>query len=92
MEVPLDANADAVLIAREGKTRDALGFPVGARRIGHHVLDGFENAEYDEVTELDSAGNVQSVTQFDSKGRLLRRRSRRPRTGAGPPADAGRRR
>lgn len=71
VEVPLDANADAVLIAREGKTRDALGFPVGFKRIGQHVLDGFENAEYDEVTELDSAGNVQSVTQFDSKGRLL---------------------
>ena len=70
VEVALDASADAVLIAREGRTRDALGFPVGVKRIGHHVIDGFENAEYDEVTELDSAGNLESVIQFDSKGRL----------------------
>jgi hypothetical protein len=71
VEVALDASADAALITREGETRDALGFPVGVKRAGHHVVDGFENAEYDEVTELDSAGNVESVTQFDSKGRLL---------------------
>ncbi len=70
VEAALDANTDAVLLAREGLAREALGFPVGVKRVGRHVLDGFEDAEYDEVTELDSAGDVESVTQFDSKGRL----------------------
>ena len=70
VEAALDADATAALLAREGKTRSALGFPIGVSRVGHHVQDGFESAQYDEVTELDSAGRVESVTQFDSKGRL----------------------
>ncbi|MGD0861762.1 MAG: hypothetical protein ABSA21_03255 [Candidatus Limnocylindrales bacterium] len=70
VETALAADADTALFAREVETRDALGFPVGVKRIGRHVLDGFEHAEYDEVTEVDSAGKVQAVTQFDSRGHL----------------------
>ena len=70
VETALDAGAERAVLAREVKTRDALGFPVGAQRLGRHVRDGFERAEYDEVTEFDSAGKVQTITQFDSKGGL----------------------
>jgi hypothetical protein len=68
--VTLDANTDSAIFAREGKTRDALGFPVGVKRIGQHVRDGFQKAEYDEVTELDSGGNVEAITDFDATGHL----------------------
>jgi hypothetical protein len=70
LETALNADANAVLLAREARTRDALGFPVGAQRTGKHVRDGFVNAEYDEVAELDTAGNVKAITQFDPIGRL----------------------
>lgn len=70
VETALDANAAAAVLAKEGKTRDALGFPVGVKRVGRHVRDGTEQAEYDEVTEVDAAGRVQAITQFDTKGRL----------------------
>ena len=70
LEIALDANTDSALLAREGKTRDAFGFPVGVSRVGRHVIDGFQATEYDEVTELDAAGNVEALTQFNSKGRL----------------------
>jgi hypothetical protein len=69
-EMALDANSEAVVLARAGKTRDALGFPVGARHTSKHVRDGFEQAEYDEVSEIDASGRVTSVTQFDAQGRL----------------------
>jgi hypothetical protein len=70
-ETVLAPDADAALVARDTRTSAALGFPAGAQRIGRHVVDGFQNSEYDEVTELDSAGQVTSVTQFNSQGRLL---------------------
>lgn len=69
-ETALDANSEAVVLARAGKTRDALGFPVGAKHTSKHVRDGFEHAEYDEVSEVDTAGRVTSVTQFDAQGQL----------------------
>jgi hypothetical protein len=69
-ETALDANSEAVVLVRAGKTRDALGFPVGARHTIKHVRDGFEHAEYDEVSEVDAAGRLTSVTQFDAQGQL----------------------
>ena len=51
--------------------RDALGFPAGAARSGRHVKDGLQDAEYDEVADLDSAGQPISLTQFDGRGRLV---------------------
>lgn len=69
-ETALDANSEAVVLARASKTRDALGFPVGAKHTSKHVRDGFEHAEYDEVSEVDTAGRVTSVTQFDAQGQL----------------------
>ena len=69
-ETALDANAEAVVLARAGKIRDALRFPVGARHASKHVRDGFEHAEYDEISEIDMAGRITSVTQFDAQGRL----------------------
>jgi len=70
VESNLDVKTESAVLTRAGKTRDALGFPVGATRIGRHVRDGIERAEYDEVTELDAAGKVQAITQFDSGGQL----------------------
>jgi hypothetical protein len=70
VETALGANADAAVLARETKTRDALGFPVGVSRIGRHVHDGLEQTEYDEVTELDAHGRPQALTQFDMNGQL----------------------
>jgi hypothetical protein len=69
-ETALDANSEAVVLARASKTRDALGFPVGAKHTSKHVRDGFEHAEYDEVSEVDTAGRVTSITQFDAQGQL----------------------
>lgn len=59
------------LFARAGAIRDALGFPAGAARSGRHVKDGMQNAEYDEVADVDSAGQPISLTQFDGGGRLV---------------------
>jgi hypothetical protein len=69
-ETTLDANAETVVLARAGKVRDALGFPVGAKHTSRHVRDGFEQAEYDEVSEVDAAGRITSITQFDGRGQL----------------------
>jgi hypothetical protein len=69
-ETALDANSEAVVLARAGKTRDALGFPVGARHTIKHVRDGFQHAEYDEISEVDAAGRLTTVTQFDAQGQL----------------------
>jgi hypothetical protein len=69
-ETVLDAGTSSTLLAQAGETGNALGFPVGVKRIGKHVRDGFEQAEYDEVTELDSKGRISSITQFDKSGRL----------------------
>jgi len=70
VETALDGGASSAVLAHAGQTRDALGFPVGVKRIGKHVRDGFEQAEYDEVSEVDSTGRVAAVTQFDTQGRL----------------------
>ncbi|MGD0017623.1 MAG: hypothetical protein ABSD62_00015 [Candidatus Limnocylindrales bacterium] len=70
VETALDASSSAAVLAQAGKTRDALGFPVGVKRAGKHVQNGFEQAEYDEVSETDSAGRVTSLTQFDMNRRL----------------------
>jgi hypothetical protein len=70
IETALDANTSAAVLATAGKTRDVLGFPVGVTCSAKHVRDGFTRTEYDEVSELDSAGQVRSLTQFDSKGHL----------------------
>jgi len=69
-ETALDAGTGSALMAQAGETGSALGFPVGVKRVGKHVRDGFEQAEYDEVTEMDSKGRVSSITQFDKNGRL----------------------
>ena len=44
------------VFARAGAARDSFGFPIGASRTGRHVHDGLRKADYDEVTEVDSAG------------------------------------
>jgi hypothetical protein len=59
------------VFARAGKTRDAFGFPAGQRRTGRHVHDGFQNSDYDEVSDVDSAGSTVSMTQFDKDGGLV---------------------
>jgi hypothetical protein len=58
------------VLARSSKTTAQLGFPVGVARTAKHVRDGFENAEYDEVAELNAAGRVIALTQFDASGAL----------------------
>jgi hypothetical protein len=48
-----------------------LGFPAGDRQVARHVKDGLQQRDYDEVEEVDSNGNVLSITQLDSSGQLL---------------------
>jgi len=52
--------------------KDTRRPPVPRRREAceQHVRDGFEHAEYDEISEIDVAGRITSVTQFDAQGRL----------------------
>jgi len=52
------------------KARDAFGFPVGVKKVGRHVHDGFQNSDYDEVSEVGSKGQPLALTQFDGSGRL----------------------
>jgi hypothetical protein len=59
------------VFARHGKARDAFGFPVGSKRAGRHVHDGYQNLDYDEVSEVDSAGKTVSMTQFGLDGQLV---------------------
>jgi hypothetical protein len=61
---------ETALFVHEDQTRDALGFPVAAQRTGKHVVDGFQSAEYDEVSDFDASGRPISVSQFDVSGRL----------------------
>ena len=56
---------------RAASARDALGFPVGSNRTGKHVRDNYRPTEYDEVEEVDAAGQAMALTQFDSDGRLV---------------------
>jgi hypothetical protein len=71
LEAPLDANAEAVILAKAGAVKDALDFPPGKGVKARHVKDGFTRAEYDEVTDSDAAGEVLSITQFDARGLRL---------------------
>lgn len=68
---PIYADNRPDVFARAGKARDAFGFPAGVTRTGRHVHDGYQNSDYDEVSELDAAGNTLSLTQFDADGGLV---------------------
>jgi len=70
-ETAIYADSRPDVFARAGKARDAFGFPAGQRRSGRHVHDGFQNSDYDEVSDVDSAGNTVSMTQFDTDGSLV---------------------
>ena len=70
-ETLLYADGSPAVFARAGAARDALGFPVGPRRSGRHVHDGFQKSDYDEVAELDSNDQPIALTQFDGGGHLL---------------------
>jgi hypothetical protein len=70
-ESQLSVNQQALVLSRAGVAREALDFPVGARRTTTHVHDGFQQIDYDEVDEFDSAGHVVSVTELDGSGKLL---------------------
>jgi hypothetical protein len=70
VETQLTADADAVVLGREIHVRDSLGFPAGKSRTARHVRDGFQNAEYDEVDEIDSDDRLTAIAQFDADGRL----------------------
>lgn len=58
------------VFARAGAARHALGFPTGSRSDGRHVHDA-RGSDYDEVTEIDSAGRALALTQFAGDGHLL---------------------
>jgi hypothetical protein len=70
-ETAIYADSKPDIFARAGKARDAFGFPAGQRRTGRHVHDGYQKSDYDEVSEIDSAGNPLSMTQFDADGGLV---------------------
>lgn len=70
VETILSADDNPSVFTRAGKARDALGFPVGVNRTGRHVKDSFTNTEYDEVDEVDAAGQPVALTEFDKAGRL----------------------
>jgi hypothetical protein len=70
ISLALEAASSPVVFSHAVAARDALGFPVGARRAGRHVQDTFEHVEYDEVDELDTSGRPISMTQLDASGRL----------------------
>ncbi|HEX7491840.1 MAG TPA: hypothetical protein VF337_09085 [Candidatus Limnocylindrales bacterium] len=70
-ETAIYADSRPDIFARAGKARDAFGFPAGQRRTGRHVHDGYQHSEYDEVSDVDSAGNTVSMTQFDQDGSLV---------------------
>jgi hypothetical protein len=67
----LRADSSPDVFARAKAARDALGFPVGAKRSGRHVQDGGRKVSYDEVSEVDTADRPIALTQFDGSGRLL---------------------
>ena len=59
------------VMTRADKARDGFGFPVGITKAARHVHDGLLAMDYDEVSELDSAGQPVSLTQFDEAGLLV---------------------
>ena len=70
-ETVLNADASPEVFARAGTARDALGFPAGPARTGRHVQDGLQGSDYDQVAEVDAAGQPIAMTQFDAAGRLV---------------------
>ena len=70
-ETAIYADDHPDVFARAATTRDALGFTKGATRKGRHVTDGLQNSAYNEVAEVDTAGQPTSLAQFDGSGRLL---------------------
>lgn len=66
----LYADSSPEVFARAAAARDAFGFPVGAQRVGRRIHDGVQKSDYDEVSEVDSAGHAIAMTQFDTTGRL----------------------
>src|ERR1035437_6355319 len=50
-ETALYADGSPDVFARAGAARDAFGFPVGSKRTGRHVHDGFQKSDYHEVAE-----------------------------------------
>lgn len=70
-ETILNADDSSEVFARASAARAALGFPPGSKSAGRHVHDGLQNSDYDEVTEVDAAGQTIAMAQFDAAGRLL---------------------
>lgn len=70
-ETILNADDSPDVFKRAASARDAFGFPVGAKRTGKHVHDGIQTTDYDQVDEIDGAGQPLAQTQFDSSGRLV---------------------
>jgi hypothetical protein len=58
------------VFAGADKARDSFGFPVGVKKVGRHVHDGYQKADYDEVSEVTADGQPLALTQFDNSGRL----------------------
>jgi hypothetical protein len=71
VETAILADDRPELFAHSRSVRDALGMPGGVRNRGLHVKDASRGAEYDEITETDTAGQPLSLTQFDGTGQLL---------------------
>jgi len=69
-EEVITADNNPEVFAKADKARDAFGFPVGVKKVGRHVHDGFLNSDYDEVSEVGSKGQPLALTQFDGSGRL----------------------
>jgi hypothetical protein len=70
-ETVLKADDSPEVFARAGAARDALGFPAGPSRTGWHVHDRLQGSDYDQVAEVDAAGQPMAMTQFDAAGRLV---------------------
>ncbi len=70
-EAVITADDHPAVFVGADKARDGFGFPVGVKKAGRHVHDGFQNSDYDEVSEVDSNGQPLALTQIDGAGRLL---------------------
>ncbi len=70
-QTAIDADDYPGVFTRAASARDALGFPAGAKRAGKHVRDGFLSTEYDQVDEVDVAGQPLVQIQLDSAGLLV---------------------
>jgi hypothetical protein len=70
-EAPLSADDKPEAVARSRAARTALGMPGGVDTKAVHVKDGTRRLEYDEVMDVDAAGDAITLTQLDSSGRVL---------------------